>query len=282
MTDAADANADQLFTVAPEAFVAARNELVKRLRAGKRRDEAALVAGLRRPSAAAWALNQVARQSPGLVEAALDAGHRLRDATEAAVGGDAASLRQAAADDRTATDALVEAAVRLLGRDEARRTMASTVRAAVLDDTVADELRRGVLTADHEAAGFGFGGLGGGLGGDIPTPDAHAEPARGHSTARRAAKVKAKPAAPERPKAASSDTPAEVERVERVAQKEAAARQREERRQQSQRETEAARLAKRAARLSRAADEAEARAQEARREADAATAKADAARRALG
>lgn len=154
-------SADDLYGLDPSEFTAARGALAKRLKADGKGEEAAAVAKLRRPSRMAWALDQVARHDPQRIGDALDAGARLREATDAAVAGDAAALRQAAADDRAASDAAVDAAVAVLGdRGPAGRTqLAATLRAAVLDEAVADQLRRGVLAEDHEAPGFGFGAL---------------------------------------------------------------------------------------------------------------------------
>ena len=78
---------DALYGLAPEEFVAARDALARRLRKEGRREEAAEVAARRRPSAAAWALNQVARQAPAVVEAALAAGRALRERGRRGAGG---------------------------------------------------------------------------------------------------------------------------------------------------------------------------------------------------
>lgn len=58
---------DALYATAPAAFVQARNALAKTLKAAGRREEAAQVAALSRPSPAVWAVNQIARHLPALV-----------------------------------------------------------------------------------------------------------------------------------------------------------------------------------------------------------------------
>src|SRR4051794_33762768 len=58
-TMADDPEVDSLLTVPPDEFVAARNALAKSLRAAGRKQEAAAVAALRRPTAVDWALNMV-------------------------------------------------------------------------------------------------------------------------------------------------------------------------------------------------------------------------------
>src|SRR3954462_3095984 len=92
-----DAAFDRLFAVTPDEFVAERTRLAKGLRADGDRPGAAEVAKLTRPSAPAWALNQVAREEPGVVDAWLDAAAALRDASSrpAGVGGGPGRARMA-------------------------------------------------------------------------------------------------------------------------------------------------------------------------------------------
>ena len=157
-------DASELYGLAPDAFTAARNELVKRLRAAGRREEASGVARLRKPPATAWALNQVARKDPDVLSAVLDAGGRLRSAMDAALGGNASDVRAARAAERAAVVVAVAAAGRHLdsaghaATDAARRRIEATLRAAMVDDSVAERLNRGVLDSDQEASGFGFEG----------------------------------------------------------------------------------------------------------------------------
>lgn len=264
---------DDLYAIDPSEFIVARDAIAKRLRSEKRRDEAAEVAKLRRPSPSAWALNQVAREHPDLVTDALDAGARLREATEAAVGGDRDVLRTAMADDQAASRAVVDAATRHLGAKGAGLTqkLAGTVRAAVLDDEIADEWQRGVLTADHDASGFGFG----------TEFDAGPAPARKSGSSRPAA-APAKKGATKRP------APARDQKAARAAEKKAAAaaqdrakREREAataaraalREQQSELKAKVRELSAEARALARTAERREAAARSARKDADAAAEK---------
>ena len=58
---------DDLYGLPLDRFVAERGALAKALRADGRRDEASRVAALRKPSVAAWAVNQLARtQRPAM------------------------------------------------------------------------------------------------------------------------------------------------------------------------------------------------------------------------
>ncbi|MDQ1392497.1 MAG: hypothetical protein QOF30_1474, partial [Acidimicrobiaceae bacterium] len=144
-----------LYAIVPDQFVAARDALVRRLRTRGDKAEAARVAKLRRPPPTTWALNQVARHTPALIEGLLGAGAVLRSAMEKALRGDASELRQARASERSAVDAIVDDAGRRL--DDAGHTptdvmtqrMAATLRAAIVDDSVADLLQRGMLDRDR-------------------------------------------------------------------------------------------------------------------------------------
>jgi hypothetical protein len=70
----------RLFSVRPADFVGERNATVKKLKAAGRRDDAAAVEKLPRPTLSVWAVNQIARQEPALVR-------HLADATAALQGG---------------------------------------------------------------------------------------------------------------------------------------------------------------------------------------------------
>jgi hypothetical protein len=153
---------DELFGLAPEAFVAARDELARRLRREGDAEAAKRVKALRRPPLSAWAVNQLARgRGPGL-DALLAAGERLRAAHEAALAGEgAAELRAAAKAEREAVAGLVQAALELLGEaghpatDATRDRVAATLHAAAASPEAADLVRHGRLTADLDPSGFG-------------------------------------------------------------------------------------------------------------------------------
>lgn len=75
-----DDDIGRLFSVRPADFVGERNATVKKLKAAGRRDDAATVEKLPRPTLSVWAVNQIARQEPALVR-------RLADATAGLQGG---------------------------------------------------------------------------------------------------------------------------------------------------------------------------------------------------
>jgi hypothetical protein len=66
-------SAHALYSLDPNDFVTARDQLAKRLREEGQKDEAKSVKALRRPTVPVWALNQVARERPDQVQAVIDA-----------------------------------------------------------------------------------------------------------------------------------------------------------------------------------------------------------------
>jgi hypothetical protein len=150
-----------LYRVDPAEFVETRAALVKQLRAEGRKDDARVVVKLRKPSAASWALNQVAYDQPDLIAAALEAGDALRDATTETLGGDASNLRAATAAEREAAGAVIDAAGQHLNLTaDHRERMSATLRAAAVDDEVREQLVDGLLAADHEPPAMGFAAAG--------------------------------------------------------------------------------------------------------------------------
>jgi hypothetical protein len=139
---------DQLFRVPPAEFIAARDAEAKRLRTEGDKEGAAAVKALRRPTVGAWAVNQVAREHPELVDAVVDAGARVVDAqTSLLSGGDPADLRAATAARREAVGAASRAAVALAG-PAYRDGITATFDAAAADEESAAAVRAGTLTRE--------------------------------------------------------------------------------------------------------------------------------------
>jgi hypothetical protein len=163
VTDVAGEQAgDELFGLAPEAFVAARDELARRLRRDGDPAAARRVKALRRPPLSAWAVNQLARGEEPALDRLLAAGDRLRAAQQAALaGGDAAELRAAAKAEREAVTGLVTAAMARLreaghpASDATRGRVTATLHAAAASPEAAELVRHGRLTADLDPSGFG-------------------------------------------------------------------------------------------------------------------------------
>jgi len=159
---AGEQEADELFGLPPEGFVAARDDLARRLRKEGDAEAAAGVKALRRPTLSAWAVNQLARGRGPELERLLAAGERLRAAHQAALAGEgAAELRAAARAEREAVSGLVEAALQVLQEaghpvtDTTRDRVAATLHAAAADPAAAELVRHGRLTSDLDPSGFG-------------------------------------------------------------------------------------------------------------------------------
>ncbi|HEX3317486.1 MAG TPA: hypothetical protein VHR88_05670 [Solirubrobacteraceae bacterium] len=157
-----DDEVDALYGLPLEEFVPARDGLAKRLRADNRRDEADAVKGLRKPSVAAWAANQVLRARPDERQALLAAGDGLRAAQERLLAGkgDAGAAREAAEAERQAVGDLV-AAARGLARaggfpsDTVLDRVRETLHAAATDEDVRAEVASARLRREHRPAAFG-------------------------------------------------------------------------------------------------------------------------------
>ena len=279
---------DDLYGLALDRFVPERGALAKALRADKRRDEAAAVAALRKPSVAAWAVNQLVRtQADGLREL-FDAGDGLRDAQADLLAGrgDGRALRAANERERDAVDALVEAARGLLSSEGHELSpaivdrVADTLHAAALDAGAREQVRDGRLERELRHAGLGLG--------ESPGPAPAPAPAKATPTPDKPA-APAKPAKAEKPAAKPADAgPSREEAAEtRRAAREQAKRERAEREQTERERTEARkaartaevaarRRAERAGHALKAAEERRARAAHALEQADEALAAAQA------
>ncbi len=165
-----ETDVDALYGLALGEFTAARNALAKALRKDKRADDAARVAKLPKPTAAAWALNQTVRRRPDLVQALSLTGENLRRVQAQVLAGQAegSALPLASEARRTAVRAVVRAMSETLDAREAQRTdeWVRTLEAASIDAALGALLVSGrFTTVVHE--GIGFDGL---LAGADPAP----------------------------------------------------------------------------------------------------------------
>ena len=131
---------DDLYGLPLEEFTAARNALAKE------RPEAK---GLRKPSIAAWAVNQLARRHRRELESFLDAAAKVRQAQLR--GGD---VRATTAAERTALRRLLQLAGEYAGAAQSDR-IRQTLQAAAVDEDAAEQVRAGRLERELEPAGFG-------------------------------------------------------------------------------------------------------------------------------
>lgn len=137
-----DEIADRLYALPLEEFTQARNQAERELRKAGEREQAEQVKALRKPTAAAGAVNRLVREHRPEVDAFLAAAATLRDAQFAGKG----SIASAATAQREALETLVG-----LGGESVR----ATLQAAAVDDDTARDLLAARLVREPEPAGFG-------------------------------------------------------------------------------------------------------------------------------
>ena len=155
-------DADALYGLPLEQFVDERNALAKRLRGEGNREAAKRVGALRKPSVAAWTINQLVRSRSGDVAGFARTADGLREAqTELLEGrGAPARLREARTEERAAVDRLLELALGLFpgGREPGATTLeriAATLHAAAADEKTREAVLSGRLLTEREPSGFG-------------------------------------------------------------------------------------------------------------------------------
>lgn len=141
-----DEAVDELYGAPLEEFVAERKRLAKKLDG----DEAKELAKLRKPSTAAWTLNQLARRDRRDVDLLLDAGHRLRQA-----GLDRAAVERARKAELDALRRLHLAAGRLGASGQTLARVDEALRAAAVTEEGREALALGRFT-EPPTASVGF------------------------------------------------------------------------------------------------------------------------------
>lgn len=244
---------DRLYALPLDEFTQARDQLAARLRTAGDAAESSRVKAMRKPTAPAWTVNQLARRYPKQVEVLIAASDRLRRAQQDVLEGAAAGdLWEATLAEREAVGELIKAAEWILkesGLGSSRGALdriSDTLYAAAADPTGRTLLRRGLIT--HEMRRAGFGDM------IVPPPT----PSRAKAAARPKPSKTAKPERAPAPtaKAKAVPTPRVVLDAERAAARAA---------------KEADRAEEHAERLSREAERAGEEAHMARKRADAAT-----------
>lgn len=150
--------AEALLAVAPDDFVRERQDLAKALRAEGRREDAEVVAALRKPPPVVLAVNRAARDRPEAAKAAARAAARV---AKTQLGADADAYREALVELAGSLDLLAEVALAHLSKggkpptDAVSRRLQDLLRNASADEGARDALARGVLLEETETAGFG-------------------------------------------------------------------------------------------------------------------------------
>lgn len=256
MTDPRD-----LYGLPLDRFTEERNTLARELRRAGRRDEAAAVTKLRKPSVAAWAVNQLVRTQGRAIARLFDAGDGLQRAQSDLVAGsgDASALRDAGKLERASVDELMQAARGLLsseGHELMPTTLdrvSETLHAAALSEDARAQVTDGCLHRELRHVGLGMSG---GMSEPTSRTARETRPRRPHDEA--TSRGKSKPA--------PGETASARRRTERERAKELSAARKA--------EAEARRRAERAARALKAAQDRRDRAADSLRDADAAVASA--------
>jgi hypothetical protein len=217
---------DALYGLPLEQFTPERDELAKRLRKEGDRDAADRVKKLRKPTVAAWAVNQVARTQPKAIRELGKAGEALRDAQAAIVAGkgSADKLRSATERERAVVQELMDAARGLLSgsgkglSESVLEDVAETLRAAAVDDDTREAVLAGRLDRERRAAGLGAGLEGFAVSGGATT---RVTPARAPAKTKAAPVDRAKAAAEREVARRAAEAREEESRAARAAAKEA-------------------------------------------------------------
>ncbi|WP_067683998.1 hypothetical protein [Nocardia miyunensis] len=152
----------ELYGLPPAEFVAARTERARQARDAGDKALAAAIGKLRRPTVAAWALNLLSREASDDVRALLEVGDALRDAQRRL---SAEQLRALTPQRQKVVNALTRKATELAaGRGQrltepVLRDIGASLHAALADQSVADRLLAGTLTAAATYEGFGLAAL---------------------------------------------------------------------------------------------------------------------------
>lgn len=156
-------DADDLYGLPLDRFIPERTALAKELRAAGDRDAAADVAALRKPTVAAWAVNQLVRtQSKAFGELTAAGDSLYRAQLELMEGqGDPRSLREVQHRERVAVDALLTLARGLLSSDgdelspAVLERVSDTLHAAALDVGAREAVSGGRLERERTHIGLG-------------------------------------------------------------------------------------------------------------------------------
>jgi hypothetical protein len=167
-----------VYALPPEEFTAARTAAAKAAKAAGDAAAAKQIAAQRRPSASAWLVNRLVRQSPELLEQLLALGPALAAAQSA---GSADDLRELGRQRRELVAAVTDQAVGDAGRPvtaAVRSEVEQTLEAALADPLSAEAVRSGRLVRALSFAGFGGVELDGAVAEPLARPASSARGAR--------------------------------------------------------------------------------------------------------
>jgi hypothetical protein len=149
---------DAVYAAELDRFVETRDAQARALRDEGRRDDAATIAGLRKPTVPAWTINQLARRRRREIDLLLDAGRRLVDGQRSALAGSGrAELDRARKTQEDALAALLRSSRDLFGNRASETTLRrieETLRAAAVSPEGRELLAKGRF--EREGADTGW------------------------------------------------------------------------------------------------------------------------------
>jgi hypothetical protein len=159
MAAALERELDALYQLPLDRFTAARNELAKRLRADGQGEAAQQVKTLRKPTAAVWLVNRLAREDELDIQRLLKAGESMtKTQAKVARGQSGEAFLEARREEQRALERLARAARKLADREgvgsSAIDRATQTLRAAALTEEGRKLLKRGRLTEELQPPGF--------------------------------------------------------------------------------------------------------------------------------
>jgi hypothetical protein len=159
--DLVAAAADELYSADPGEFTDRRKALADAARAAGDAAAAKRIAALRKPTRAAWVVNQLARADPDAPDRLAELAAALRSAEEAK---DGPRLRELSAARGPLVDSLTAQALAAAGVADPpsglREEVSETLTSAIGDPTVAADFAAGTLTRAAQWAGFGLASFG--------------------------------------------------------------------------------------------------------------------------
>jgi hypothetical protein len=155
--DRVTAAVEELYGADPEAFTGRRGELAAAARSAGDRAAAKAIGALRRPTRAAWVVNQLARADPSAPGKLAELAAALRAAQQAGHG---PRLRELSAARGSLVDALTAQALAVAGVADPppslRLEVTQTLTAVIADPQVAADFATGTLTHAVQWSGFGL------------------------------------------------------------------------------------------------------------------------------
>ncbi|MFI6833091.1 hypothetical protein ACIBG5_38665 [Kribbella sp. NPDC050241] len=153
-----DAAAVELYGLPPGQFTAARNAAAKAAKDGGDASTGESIKALRKPTIAAWLVNQLVRADPDGIHDLTELGEQLR---QAHVSGDGAQLRRLTPRRHRLVQRVVQTARELAQEqghpvsDQIAQRLTETLDAALVDPGAAQLVRSGQLTSALRHVGFG-------------------------------------------------------------------------------------------------------------------------------